>query len=546
MRADGRTRNASRSLPITGYDGRQVQTANPLAVMPQSDAALLATTDLEVVVAKPLTPPEVKELKRCEDDIELGQKEQEQGREKYEHVRKAIGDAFRRMAKAIHRIHKDKLYRGSQGTTTFEGYCGKRWKYSRAHGNRLAEIGQLLEAPSLSPRGDILNLLTSQGHFRPLLSLSDGDNDLQDGDSPKHESDSPVIKALNQVETWRGWQPRKPITPRMVSSAVVVTRPDSKKQSAPGKKPNKVVAKVLDYIKEARGDLPTLPKTTAVLDKLEAKVARLGRRRSTGIAWTEDTWNPLEGCSRASEGCEYCYAAKLIATRLEHKFPGLAMKTTTDDGTRYLFTNKILLRPELLGDPLSERTGKLYFVNSMSDLFHDKVPDEFIDAVFDVMERASWHVFQVLTKRTKRMADYTEQHYKVKPPPPNIWLGTSTEDQAAFNDRYPHLRRTKAAVRWLSCEPLIGELKLKLKDIHWVVVGGERGSERRMEKVWATAIRDECAKAKVPFFFKQWGAFDEEGKKIPQASGKAKHEATLDGVGHDAYPPQLKEVIPNY
>jgi protein gp37 len=175
----------------------------------------------------------------------------------------------------------------------------------------------------------------------------------------------------------------------------------------------------------------------------------------------------------------------------------------------------------------------MYFVNSMSDLFHKSVPEQFIADCFTVMEKAHWHRFQVLTKRPERMAEFTQKRYANIKPFPNIWLGTSTEDQEAFDKRMPHLKKTKAAVRWLSAEPLLGPIKFgSMADLDWIVVGGESGSDRQMQKSWATAIRDECKKSKVPYFFKQWGNFNELGKREREKV----HPATLDGVVHDAYP----------
>jgi protein gp37 len=190
--------------------------------------------------------------------------------------------------------------------------------------------------------------------------------------------------------------------------------------------------------------------------------------------------------------------------------------------------------PQDLADPLHDNVARMYFVNSMSDLFHKDVPEEFIEAVFTVMEAAHWHTFQVLTKRTERMAAFTQKRYADKVPPANIWLGTSTEDQAAYDDRMPHLKNVKAAVRWLSCEPLLGPIQFdSMDDIDWIVVGGESGpGARPMKKEWAAGIRDACAAAEVPFFFKQWGAFNEVGDKAAEKT----HIPTLDGVEHQEYP----------
>ena len=406
------------------------------------------------------------------------------------------------------------------------------------------------------PGGDILKSFTSAEHFLPLLSLSGGDQGRENVAS-NQDSGSRVIEALKKIETWKKSQAEQPITPRLVRSAVSVTNPPP----APEGEEDDVVADVRDhigkaatdilkYIEKVRGALPEpkQKKTIAALKKMENKVAALGSRsRSTKISWTEATWNPLQGCTRASRGCDNCYAAKVIAVRKKHQYPGLAVAKTAKGVTTYSFTGKILLLQHALSEPLDDRIGKLFFVNSMSDLFHKDVPDDFIDEVFDVMERASWHVFQVLTKRPKHMADYTVRRYAEKTPPPNIWLGASTEDQEAFDTRYRDLLRVKTAVRWLSCEPLLGPLKMILKGIDWVVVGGESGkTDRKMAKSWATALRDQCKKGDIPFFFKQWGAFGEDGERVPYVRAKAKPKAKLDGVVHEYYPPQLKTVITNF
>lgn len=270
--------------------------------------------------------------------------------------------------------------------------------------------------------------------------------------------------------------------------------------------------------------------------QIAARASALGKpRSSTGIAWTSATWNPLQGCAHVSAGCDRCYAAKLIATRMADLYPGLATGKPGANGVRYRFNNKIVLLPEDLGQPLQDRTPRRYFVNSMSDLFHKNVPDDFIEAVFQVMEKAHWHVFQVLTKRPERMASFSQKYLKHKEPSSNIWLGTSAENQEAFDKRIPHLRKTKAAVRWLSCEPLLGPIRFDAADaIDWVVVGGESDSGRRMEKPWATQLRDQCAESGIPYFFKQWGSFDEEGNG-PQ---KESHDPppNLDGKIHHAFP----------
>ena len=526
--------------------------------MPSPDASSPAVIDLEVVKSEddgpktPLTPAQEKDLKRHETRIEQGDETEKDGAKK-------VADGFLQKATAMHCIREERLYRGD-GNRSFEEYCSEKWNFSRANGNRLADIGKLLKNPAMSRRRDILELCTSAEHFVPLLSLAGGEKGQKKSAAAMEARDVKVISVLDKIEAWQKRQAKEhsTITPALVKSAVVVTNPDSATQPRPDKKQNKVIAAVLDYINDARRD--SSPKTIAVLDELVKKVTKHGRS-STGISWTDATWNPLQGCTHASKGCDNCYAAKFIATRKKHLYPGLAVGKPVHGITKYLFTGKILLLPHALKEPLSDPIPKLYFVNSLSDLFHKHVPDDFIDEVFDIMERASWHVFQVLTKRTKIMADYSEKRYAQKPPPPNIWLGTSTEDQETFDERYPDLLRVKTAVRWLSCEPLIGSLKLNPKGIDWVVVGGESGKfASKMDKKWAAALRDQCSKAEIPFFFKQWGAYNEAGKMKgetdagakpkkkdktePTRKSKTKPPVRLDGAVHDAYPPQLKQVLP--
>jgi protein gp37 len=165
-----------------------------------------------------------------------------------------------------------------------------------------------------------------------------------------------------------------------------------------------------------------------------------------------------------------------------------------------------------------------------------------VDEVFTVMEKASWHHFQLLTKRPKEMAAYTAKRYATRPPPPNVWLGTTIENQALHDDRMPHMKDVKAAVRWISCEPLLTEVKLDLKGIDWVVVGGESGSmleARKMHRAWAIKIRDQCTRTGVPFFFKQWGDFGEDGKPNTSKEGENDPPPQLDGAVHREYPMAL-------
>jgi protein gp37 len=212
----------------------------------------------------------------------------------------------------------------------------------------------------------------------------------------------------------------------------------------------------------------------------------------SAIEWTEATWNPVTGCTKVSPGCDNCYA-ETFAERWRG-IPGHAYENGFD----------LTLRPERLEQPLRWRRPRMIFVNSMSDLFHERVPLTFIKRVFETMAAADRHTFQVLTKRPGRMTSVLEQ---IQPAPlPNVWLGTSIElDKFAW--RVNHVRRTPAAVRFLSCEPLLGPLpSLKLDGIDWVIVGGESGAHARpMDPQWAANLRDRCIEEGVAFFFKQWG-----------------------------------------
>lgn len=208
------------------------------------------------------------------------------------------------------------------------------------------------------------------------------------------------------------------------------------------------------------------------------------------IEWTEMTWNPVTGCSKISAGCKNCYAEKL-AKRLK------AMGVE-----RYKNGFKVTLQPDLLDVPLHWRERRIVFVNSMSDLFHEKVPLKYIKEIFDTMVKCPQHTFQILTKRSRRLRELALE----LPWPPNIWMGVSVEDQRVLY-RIVDLNAVPAAVRFLSCEPLIGPLdNLPLDGIRWVIVGGESGpGARPMKHEWVVSIHQQCKAAEVPFFFKQWG-----------------------------------------
>lgn len=212
--------------------------------------------------------------------------------------------------------------------------------------------------------------------------------------------------------------------------------------------------------------------------------------QGSGIEWTESTWNPVTGCNKISPGCKHCYAERMAA-RLH------AMGQAN-----YRNGFALTLQPQMLEIPLRWRKPQTIFVNSMSDLFHDDVPLDYIERVFDVMRRAHWHRFQVLTKRANRLAELSPRLTWS----PNIWMGVSVESDK-YCARIDALRATAAAVKFLSLEPLLGPLhRLDLRGIDWVIVGGESGPDARpMDPAWALDLRDQCRRAHVPFFFKQWG-----------------------------------------
>lgn len=234
----------------------------------------------------------------------------------------------------------------------------------------------------------------------------------------------------------------------------------------------------------------------------------------SAIEWTNATWNPVTGCTKISPGCDNCYAER-FAERFRD-VPGHPFEPGFD----------LTLRPTRLAQPTKWRQPRLIFVNSMSDLFHKAVPTAFVDRVFDTMEQAHWHEFQLLTKRSSRLREYVNRRYLDQPVPPHIWLGVSIED-ARRRSRIRHLQAANVAVRFLSIEPLIGPVgALDLGGIHWVIVGGESGpGARAMDPAWALDIRDQCREAGVAFFFKQWGG------RTSKAGGR-----TLDGREWSEFP----------
>jgi len=230
---------------------------------------------------------------------------------------------------------------------------------------------------------------------------------------------------------------------------------------------------------------------------------------SSKIEWTDSTWNPLTGCNKVSPGCKNCYAERMAA-RLK------AM-----GNPNYSNGFELTLHEHALNLPLTWKTPQFVFVNSMSDLFHERVPLEFILRVFDVMKQASWHKFQVLTKRSQRLAELSSDIQW----PDNVWMGVSVEN-ANYTYRIDHLRQTQVQTKFLSIEPLLGPIPhIDLKDINWVIVGGESGPfARPMEKEWVIEIKNQCLAQKVPFFFKQWGG---KNKKL---NGRLLEGRTWDGL----------------
>ena len=229
----------------------------------------------------------------------------------------------------------------------------------------------------------------------------------------------------------------------------------------------------------------------------------------SSIEWTEATWNPVTGCTKVSPGCAHCYAETFA-----ERFRGVP-------GHPYERGFDLQLRPERLEQPLTWAQPRMIFVNSMSDLFHENIDLAYIREVFRVMRRANWHTFQILTKRSQRIAEIAPRLCW----PDNIWMGVSVENQR-WTSRIDDLRKVPANVRFLSCEPLLGPLDLDLRGISWVIVGGESGPRARpMKPEWARDIRQQCKEDSVAFFFKQWGAHNEAGERV----GKGKAGRLLDG-----------------
>lgn len=236
--------------------------------------------------------------------------------------------------------------------------------------------------------------------------------------------------------------------------------------------------------------------------------------QNSDIEWTDVTWNPVSGCTKISAGCDNCYAE-----RFAERWRGIPNHP-------YEFGFDLRLHPGRLDQPLKLKRPSAIFVNSMSDLFHKDIPLEFLDRVFEVMEAAHWHRFQVLTKRSSLLQRYVNRRYHGRAAPAHIWLGVSLENSEQVS-RVRHLQGTAATVRFVSAEPLLGPLeRLSLDGIHWLIAGGESGPKARpVQADWVRSLRDQCKSAGVAFFFKQWGG------RTPKQGGRE-----LDGVEWNEVP----------
>jgi protein gp37 len=242
------------------------------------------------------------------------------------------------------------------------------------------------------------------------------------------------------------------------------------------------------------------------------------------IEWTEATWNPVRGCTKISPGCKHCYAETFA-----ERFRGVPSHP-------YEHGFDLRLVPTKLKEPLLWPSPKVVFVNSMSDLFHELVPDEYIHTVAEVMKTASWHTFQVLTKRSERMSRLLQSKLRFAAELENVWWGVSVENRTHGLPRINHLREIDCSVRFLSIEPLLEDLgEINLTRIDWVILGGESGpGARKMDVSWVDSIREQCSNAQIPFFFKQWGGVQ-----------KKKFGRTLHGKTYDSMPPRRTSAVPS-
>jgi len=244
----------------------------------------------------------------------------------------------------------------------------------------------------------------------------------------------------------------------------------------------------------------------------------------SNIEWTDATWNPVRGCTKISPGCKHCYAETFA-----ERFRGVK-------GHPYEQGFDPRLVPEKLAEPLRWRQPKMIFVNSMSDLFHDFVPDDYIVAVASVMAKANWHTYQVLTKRSERLRDLLNSKLRFAAAQSHIWWGVSVEDKKYGVPRIAHLRETEAAIRFLSVEPLLEDVgQLDLRGIDWMIVGGESGAGARpMQEDWVISLRNQSRKSKTAFFFKQWGGVR-----------KSKTGRSLQGRTYDEFPARVAHPVMN-
>lgn len=233
------------------------------------------------------------------------------------------------------------------------------------------------------------------------------------------------------------------------------------------------------------------------------------------IEWTEQTWNPATGCTKVSPGCKHCYAETMAAR----------LKAMGASGYERGF--RLALHPNRLTQPIQRKKPTIWFVNSMSDLFHERIPDKFLDQVFETIRSTPHHTYQILTKRAERLPQY----FSERECPRNVWLGVSVEDSRYGVPRIDHLRQVDARVRFLSIEPLLEDVgPMDLRGIHWVIVGGESGAKARpMRPEWVDAVRRQCEQQHAAFFFKQWGGWGADGvKRHKKANGRLLHGRTWD------------------
>jgi protein gp37 len=268
------------------------------------------------------------------------------------------------------------------------------------------------------------------------------------------------------------------------------------------------------------------PFVSGILDTRSLSVHLPGQFMSdrSKIEWTDATWNPVRGCTKVSPGCAHCYAETFA-----ERFRGVP-------GHPYERGFDLRLVPNKLTEPLRWSSHRMIFVNSMSDLFHEGVSDEYIAAVVDVMVKANWHTYQVLTKRSSRMQALLQTKLLDAAKLPHIWWGVSVENRKHGLPRIEHLRQAPAQIRILSIEPLLEDLgRIDLTGIHWVIVGGESGAKARpLDPEWVRSIRDQCLVSDVPFFFKQWGGVR-----------KGRSGRVLDGRTYDEFPQTPRYVVPD-